>query len=167
VEGLLARARIWCVRAVTRTSCLMPSITCRARWPTTVCRSCAGLEPVLGPVKPDPGTDAISSKCGATSPKACQAASQIPATVQLGRGQHRGGAELLPTAAAAPQAHEFDQHARTLEPGTEASHPHTGKLLTWPSACSAQLSHTRCGTTKQPALRIPAAHGNSIPIRRG
>ena len=48
---------------------------------------------------------------------------KYPAAVQLGRGQHRGDAELLPAALAAPQTHEVDQHARTLEPGAEAPHP--------------------------------------------
>ena len=38
-----------CIFYVTR------STTCRARWTTTACRSCAGWEPVLGPAKPDPG----------------------------------------------------------------------------------------------------------------
>ena len=48
---------------------------------------------------------------------------KYPQAMQLGRGQHRGDADLLPTAASAPQAHEVDQHARTAEPGTEAPHP--------------------------------------------
>jgi putative transposase len=44
-------------------------------------------------------------------------------TMQLGRGQHRGDADLLSAAAAASQAYEVDQHARTLESGTQAANP--------------------------------------------
>ena len=35
------------------TFCAMRSITCRANWPMTACRSCAGLEPTLGPAELD------------------------------------------------------------------------------------------------------------------
>ena len=56
-------------------------------------------------------------------PVACQVAGQISPALQLGRGQHRGDLDLLPAAAAASQAHEVDQYARTLKPGTQAPHP--------------------------------------------
>ncbi len=60
---------------------------------------------------------------------------KYPAAVQLGRGQHRGDAELLPAALAAPQTHEVDQHARRVEPGAEAPHPCRATSFPTPSSC--------------------------------
>src|SRR5271169_644816 len=50
-------------------------------------------------------------------------AAQTLQAVRLGRREYRGDPHLLLAAAAAPQAHEVDQHARTPEPGIEAAHP--------------------------------------------
>ena len=51
-------ARFWRRRPTSAATCIFcatRSTTCRAGSTTTVCRSCAGWEPVLGPAKPDPG----------------------------------------------------------------------------------------------------------------
>ena len=48
---------------------------------------------------------------------------QVPEADRLGRGQHRGDADLLPAAAPAPQAHEVDEHAGAAERGDQAAHP--------------------------------------------
>src|SRR5271169_5282078 len=50
-------------------------------------------------------------------------AAQTLQAVRLGRREYRGDPYLLPAAAAASQAYEVDQHARTPEPGIEAAHP--------------------------------------------
>ena len=51
-------ARFWRRRPISAATCIFcatRSTTSRAGSTTTVCRSCAGWEPVLGPAKPDPG----------------------------------------------------------------------------------------------------------------
>src|SRR6516162_11497413 len=50
-------------------------------------------------------------------------AGQARQALRLGRREHRGDSDLLPTAAATPQAHEVDQHARAPQPGEQATHP--------------------------------------------
>src|ERR1700751_4634208 len=47
---------------------------------------------------------------------------QIPQAHGLGRGQHRGDLDLLPSAAGAPQAHEVDQHAGAPQRGDQTAH---------------------------------------------
>ena len=54
--------------------------------------------------------------------------SEVPQALRLGRGEHRGDADLLSAAAPAPQAPEVDQHARAAEPGAEAAHPRGADL---------------------------------------
>ena len=74
-------------------------------------------------------------------------------TMQLGRGQHRGDADLLSAAAAASQAYEVDQHARTPEPGTEAPHPCRAHL----PQCR-ELSAAGAGAGRRDARKLARSH---------
>ena len=62
-------AKFWRRRPISAATCIFcatRSTTSRAGSTTTVCRSCAGWEPVLGPAKPDPGDDRLECFLGAT-----------------------------------------------------------------------------------------------------
>ena len=52
----------------------------------------------------------------------------LPQAVRLGRGAHRGDADLLPAAAPAPQAPEVHQHAGAAERGDQAADPRGADL---------------------------------------
>ena len=73
----------------------------------------------------------------------------LPEADRLGRGQHRGDADLLPAAAPAPQAPEEHQHARAAQRGDQAPHPCRAHLpqrraaaCGWSGRCASRRTRT-------------------------
>ena len=92
------------ISAATCISSGMRSIICRARPTTTACRNYAGST-----------TAGISPRHVPSRPVAGKMAGQVSQAYRLGRANHRGDTDLLSAASPAPQAHEVDQYAGTLQ----------------------------------------------------
>ena len=78
-------------------------------------RLLAGVALAVPPPRPSRGAPGPGCLAGAL-------AGPLPGADGLGRGAYRGDLHLLPAAAGAPQTHEVDQHAGTLQRRVAAAH---------------------------------------------